>query len=53
MKIGVKKKKKTIDLMRTKPKTLLSEISKGERIRFWNNQNHVMLITQESVLLLN
>ena len=48
-----KKKKKTIDLMPTKPKTPLSKISKEHRIRFGNNHNHVMLIFQNSVSLLH
>ena len=39
--------------MPTKPKTLLSKISKEQRIRFGNNHNHVMLIIQKSVLFLN
>ena len=47
------KKKKTIDLITTKPKTLLLKISKEHRIRFENNHNHVMLLIQKSVLLLN
>ena len=42
------KKKKTFDLMPTKPKTLLSKISKEHR--FGNNHNHVMLIIQKSFL---
>ena len=45
--------KKTIDLIPTKPKTLLPKISKEHRIRFENNHNHVILITQKSVLLLH
>ena len=48
-----KKRKKTIDLMPTKPKALLSKISKEHRIWFMNNHNHVMLIIQKSFLLLN
>ena len=48
-----RRKKKTIDLMSTKTKTLLSKISKEYRIRFRNNHNHVMLIIQKSVLWLN
>ena len=47
------KKKKIIDLMTTKLKTLLSKISKEHRIRFGNNHNHVILIIQKSGLLLN
>ena len=43
------KKKKTIDLMPAKPKTLLPE----HKIKFGYNNNHVMLIIQNSVLLLN
>ena len=46
------KKKQTIDLMPTKPKTLLSKISKEHKIRFGNNHNQVMLIIQKSVLLI-
>ena len=47
------KKKKPIDLMPTKSKTLLSKISKEHRVRFGNNNNHVMVIIQISFLLLN
>ena len=47
------KYKKTIDLVLTKSKTLRSKISKEHRSRFGNNHNHVMLIIQKSVLLLN
>ena len=47
------KYKKTMDLMLTKSKTLRSKISKEHRSRFGNNHNHVMLIIQKSVLLLN
>ena len=45
------KKKKTIDLIPTKPKTLLSKISKEHRTRFGNNHDHIMLIIRKSVLL--
>ena len=38
--------------MPTKPKTLLSKISKEQNIRFGNNHNHVMLIIHKSVLLI-
>ena len=48
----VAKKKKTTDLMSTRPKTFLSKISKEHRIRFGNNHNHVMLIIQKSVLFI-
>ena len=47
------KKKKLIDLMHAKPKSLFSKISKKGRITFGNNHNHVMIIFQKSVLLLN
>ena len=47
------KKKTKIDLMITKQKTRSSKKSKEHRIRFGNNYNHVMLIIQKSVLLLN
>ena len=49
----VAKKKKTIDLMPTKPKTLLLKMLNERRIRFGNKHNHVVLIIQKSVLLLN
>ena len=39
--------------MHTKPKYLLSKISKEDKIRFGNNHNQVIQIIQESVLLLN
>ena len=39
--------------MPTKQKTLLLKISKAYKIRFGNNDNHVMRINQKSVLLLN
>ena len=47
----VAKKKKTIELMPIKAKTLLSKISKEHGIRFGNNHNHEMLIIQKSFLL--
>ena len=49
----VAKKRKSIDLMPTMQKTLLSKILKVHRIRFGDNHNHVKLIIQKSVLLLN
>ena len=49
----VAKKKKTIDLMLIKSKVPFSKRSKEHRIRFRNNHNHVMLIIQKSVFLLN
>ena len=39
--------------MTTRPKTLFPKISKEQRNRFENNNNHVMLIIQKSGLLLN
>ena len=45
------KEKKPIDLMAAKQKTLLRRYQK-HRIRFRNNHNHVMPITQKSVCLL-
>ena len=39
--------------MPTKSKALLSKISKEHKIRFGNNHNHVMLIIEKSILLLN
>ena len=52
MKIMAKKKKKN-NLMPTKPKTLLSKISKEHGIRLKNNHNSAMLMIQKSVFLLN
>ena len=39
--------------MPVKTKVLLSGIAKKHRIRFGNNHNHVIVIIQESVHLLN
>ena len=39
--------------MPTNPKTLLSKISKKNRIRFGNDHNHLMLIIQKSAVLVN
>ena len=39
--------------MPTKLKIILPKISKEHIIRFEDNHNHVMLINQKSVLLLN
>ena len=47
------KKKKATDLIPVNPKTVLSNISKEYRIRFGNKHDHVMLITQKSVFLIN
>ena len=47
------KRKKIIDLMPSKPKAVLSKISKQHRIKFGNDHNHVMVIIQKLVLLSN
>ena len=39
--------------MPTKPKILLSKISKENRIKFGNNHNHVMLRIRKAAPLLN
>ena len=47
------KRKKIIDLMPSKPKAVLSKISKQHGIKFGNDHNHVMVIIQKLVLLSN